>query len=285
MINAALVLEGGSLRSLYTAGVLDIFLENNIEFSCVIGVSAGSLTGANYISKQKRRSAQINILHSGNREYFGISQLLLKRSAFNFDYLFNEPINSLYPYDTKTLYSTNQRFLICATDCETAQPVYFENHSNYKKMTEYLQASSSIPLLTKPTTINDHTYIDGGIADPIGINKAVSEGYSKIVVVLTRNKEFRKTKESLLIRQMLNAKYKNNPKLLSALNNTHNKYNSLQETILEMENNKQIFVIRPQEPVNFSRIEKNPRKLIDLYFKGMQDTENRLDQMKEYLNN
>ena len=115
MKKAALVLEGGGLRTLYTSGVLDIFMEHNIEFECVIGVSAGALNAANYISKQRGRSARINIIHSNDPEYYGLKQFFFKRDAFNFDFLFNNPINILYPYDEEMLINSNQRIYIAAT--------------------------------------------------------------------------------------------------------------------------------------------------------------------------
>lgn len=190
LLNAALVLEGGSLRSLYTAGVLDVFLENNIEFSCIIAVSAGSLTAANYISKQKLRSAKINILHSNKSKYYGIKQFITKKNAFN--YLFNKPINHIYPYDENALLGSKQRFLVTVTDCKTGNPIYFEDKNNYKDLTRALKASSSIPFLADVVNIDGFECLDGGVSDPIGLYKAQKEKYDKIVVVLTREKGFRK---------------------------------------------------------------------------------------------
>lgn len=283
MINAALVLEGGSLRSLYTAGVLDVFIENKIEFSCVIGVSAGALTAANYITKQKYRSAKINILHSNNPHYYGMYQLFTKGNAFNFEYLFHNPINNIYPYDIKALYETKQRFLIGATDCETGKPVYFENKSNYESMIQYLRASSSIPLLADMVKINDRQYLDGGIADPIGITKAIEEKYNKIVVILTRDLNFSRTKEAY-VDFLLKFKYKKYPNLLKTLNEMDSKYNHLKGVVEGMERKGDIFVIRPQKEVKIRRMEKRSLKLIDLYFQGIEDAGSRLEELYSYLN-
>ena len=282
MIEAALVLEGGALRSLYTAGVLDMFMEKNIEFSCVIGVSAGALTAANYISKQKYRSAKINILHSGDPKYYGITQFLTKRNAFNFKYLFHEPINRIYPFDTKALSITKQRFLICATDCNTGKPVYFENTSNYNIMTKFLQASSSIPLLADMVNINGRSYLDGGISEPIGIKKAINEKYSKIVVVLTREYDYDSSKSDIL-QLLFKMKYRHYPNLLKTLSNMSSNYNNLKITIDSMQKNSNLFVIRPNKSITVRRIEKNPRKLVDLYFQGREDAENNIIKMFKYL--
>jgi len=283
MINAALVLEGGSLRSLYTAGVLDVFIENEMEFECVIGVSAGALTGANYIAKHAGRSAKINILHSNDSNYYGLKQLIFKRSAFNFNYIFYSPIKDLYPYNENMLANTKQKFLICATDCETGKAVYFEKY-NYNELVQTLQASSSLPLLSKPVIVDGITCLDGAIADPIGVNKAFSEGYEKVVVVLTRDLEHSNKKVIKMGQRLSRMVYKKYPELIEALNNVANNYNSLIEQIYKMEQENKIFVIRPSREVKVGKMEKDARKLIDLYFHGRDDARGLLKKMFEYLN-
>ena len=282
MINAALVLEGGSLRSLYTSGVLDVFMENEMEFECVIGVSAGALNAANYIAKHAGRSAKINILHSKDPNYYGLKQLIFKRSAFNFNYLFYSPIKDLYPYNENLLINTKQKFLICATNCETGQAVYFEKY-NYNEMIQALQASSSMPLLSKPVLVDGITCLDGAITDPIGVNKAFSEGYEKVVVVLTKDLEHNTKRAMKMATSLCKIFYKKYPKLVAALNNVANNYNSLVEKIYEMEKEDKIFVIRPSREVKIGKMEKNARKLIDLYFHGRDDARELLQGLSEYL--
>ena len=283
MINAALVLEGGSLRSLYTAGVLDVFLENDMEFSCVIGVSAGALTAANYIAKHVGRSAKINILHSNDPNYYGLKQLILKRSAFNFNYIFYSPIKDLYPYNEELLKITKQKFFICATNCETGKAVYFEKH-NYNELVQALQASSSMPLLSKPVIVDGITCLDGAITDPIGVNKAFSEGYEKVVVVLTKDLEHSSKKVIKVANFLCKIFYKRYPELITALNNVSSNYNSLIDKIYKMESENKIFVIRPSSEVKISKIEKDARKLVDLYFRGRDEARGLLQGMLEYLN-
>jgi len=284
MINAALVLEGGALRSIYTSGVLDVFMENNIEFSFVIGVSAGALNAANYIPKHIGRSARINILHSNDSNYYGIKQFLLKGSAFNFNYLFYSPIKDLYPYDENAFINSKQRFLIGATDCETGQTFYFEKH-NYADLVQALQASSSIPLLCKQVIIDNKIYLDGSISEPVGIHKAFSEGFVKQVVILTRQFENNSRTEWTAFPIFLSKiKYKKYPKITKLLYNYSTLYNSLMEEINTMENENKIFVIRPSREVNIKTIEKDARRLIDLYFLGREDALKSLPKMYEYLN-
>jgi len=240
-------------------------MENDIEFSCVIGVSAGALNAANYIAKHIGRSAKINILHSNDSNYFGIKQFLLKGSVFNFSYLFYSPIKELYPYDVNAFMTSRQRFLIGATDCETGKVVYFEKH-NYTELVQALQASSSIPLLCKPVYIDEKIYLDGAISDPIGIHKAFSEGFDKQVVVLTRQYEYIKSKPSNLIKNLYGINYKRYPELINSLNDQFIRYNLLMEEINKMEKENKIYIIRPSREINIKDIERDARKLIDVYF-------------------
>jgi predicted patatin/cPLA2 family phospholipase len=283
VVTAALVLEGGALRSLYTSGVLDVFMENGLEFSGVIGVSAGALNAANYVAKHIGRSAKINIMHSGDSNYFGIKQFLLKGSVFNFDYLFYTPIKDLYPYAEDVLEDSKQRFLIGATDCETGKAVYFEKKT-YIELIQALQASSSIPLLCKPFKVDGVTCLDGAISDPIGVNKAFSEGYNKVVVVLTRHYEYKNKKPSRLVKFLYNIVYKKYPRLIASLDNNYDQYNSLIEEINKMEKEDKIFIIRPSCEKKIKSIEKDARKLTDLYFLGRDDARRLLPQMLEYIN-
>ncbi|MCL2205621.1 MAG: patatin family protein [Treponema sp.] len=281
MIKAALVLEGGSLRTLFTAGVLDVFIENEIEFECIVGVSAGAFNGANYIAKHIERTAKINILHSNDPNYFGIRQLLFKRSAFNFNYIFNSPINDLYPYDKNRLTVSKTNFFVCATDCETGKAVYFQKN-NFHELSLALQASGSMPLFSKPVIVDGITCLDGAISEPVGINKAVAEGYEKIIVVLTRDLKSKK-EVGKITRFLYKAFYKKYPLLLETLNNSADDYNALIETINKLEREKKIFVIRPSREVKISKMEKDARKLTDLYFRGKDDARELMEAMFEYL--
>jgi len=282
MTKAALVLEGGSLRSLYTSGVLDVFMENNIHFECVIGVSAGALNAANYIANHIGRSAKINILHSGDPNYFGVRQFLLHGSIFNFNYLFFEPIKRLYPYNEAALETSKPSFLVGITNCKNGQ-VEYHSKNNYKELVQLLRASSSIPLLCKPVDLNGSLYLDGSIADPIPLHKAFSEGYSKVVVVLTRHTGYISKKHSLIYDIFANIYSKKYPEFIKTIRNRPNHYNSITKEINELENEGKIFVIRPQKEIKVRKTEKDARKLIDLYFQGRDDTRERLTKMQNYL--
>ena len=283
MFKAALVLEGGSMRSLYTSGVLDVFMENNIEFEMVIGVSAGALNAGNYIAKHIGRSARMNILHSSDSNYYGLKQFLLKGSVFNFNYIFYEPMKSKYPYNEKALEFSKQRYLVGATNCATGKVEYFEKYK-YDELCHVLKASSSMPFICKPVDIDGDLYLDGAIADPIPLHKAITEGYEKIVVVLTRDKGYKSKGASMFSKIYCKLNSRKRAEFTKVISDRPKTYNSTIEEIALLEKKKQIFVIRPQRKVTVGRLEKDAKKLIDLYFQGQDDTRKLLNEMYEYIN-
>jgi len=283
-LRAALVLEGGALRSIYTSGVLDVFMENNIQFELIVAVSAGALNAGNYIANHIGRSARINILHSNDHNYYGLRQIIFKRRAFNFEYIFYSPIKDLYPYDYNAFENSKQRLLIGATNIETGEIEFFERDT-YDELVHVLQASSSLPLLSQPVIINESAYLDGAISDPIPISKAFYEGYDKVVVVLTRHSEFRLPPSSRFHRFLFWFHNRRYPKLMETMRNRPQKYNSLIEEINLMEKNNHIFVIRPSRELNIRTLEKDARKLFELYMLGRDDTRDLLTNMKKFIKN
>jgi len=282
MINAALVLEGGSLRTVYSSGVLDVFMENDLEFAGIVGVSAGALNAGNYMAHEIGRSAKINILHSDDPHYFGIWRLITTRSIFNYDYLFYSPMKDTYPYNEQALMNSTKRLFVGATELSSGKIKYFERQ-NYDDLVHVLQASSSIPLLSKPVNINGELYLDGAIADPIGLLKAKAEGYDKIVVVSTRPEGYKKQFVSWFIRTLYGIFYRKYPALRTALNNAPQAYNDIQNKINQLESNGQIFVIKPSRNIKIKHLERDARKLTDLYLLGRDDTLKALPRLREYI--
>lgn len=280
--DAALVLEGGALRSIYEAGVLDVFLEKEIEFPYVIGVSAGALNAGNYISKQIGRSAKVNIDYVDDPRYIGIRHLLKEHSIFNFEFLFGEPTKEWMPYDEEQFLKTQQRYIVGATNCKTGKENYFEKHT-YQKLTEVLRASSTLPILSDISYIDGIPYIDGGVANAIPIDKAIVDGYKKIVVILTRQEGF-KSRPSILINSIYRVYYRKYPHLVKKLCTMAKRYNQRVALINKLEKQGRIFVIRPEKPVRIGKIEKNKIKLNMLYEEGRREALNNIDKMLEYLN-
>lgn len=279
----ALILEGGALRSLFTCGVLDVFMENNIYFPCVCGVSAGAMCAISYLSKQIGRTAKINLDYVNDKRYISINSLIKNKMLFNFDFLFGEITHELVPLDFDTLYNSVQKLFVFTTDCKTGQSVAHEK-GRCKDILTACRASSSMPVLSKPVKIDGHEHLDGGIADPIPFKWALDNGYDKIVLVLTRDIDYRKKEQSSVLKRIYNKSYKNYPELVETMYNIPKHYNELANEIAELEKQGKIFVIRPQEPVKVKRTEKDTQKLQELYEIGRKIGESMIIPMTEYLN-
>lgn len=281
MIKSALVLEGGALRSVYAAGVLDVFMENDIRFEYVVGVSAGALNAGNYISNQIGRSARVNIDYVNDPRYIGIKHWIKEGSIFNFDFLFGAPTKEWMPYDEKAFIQTKQRYIIGATNCLTGKQDFFESH-NYDELTKVLTASSTLPILSKLAYINGTPYIDGGVANAIPFRKAQEDGYDKIVIILTRPKGYY-SKSNSFLNGFFKIYYRKYPKLVKKLYTMANRYNMLLEQIDELEKKKDIFVIQPTTSLRVKRVERNQNKLRLLYLEGKEDARKLLPQMLHYI--
>ena len=281
MGKSVLVLEGGAMRSLYTSGVLDVFMNNNIDIDCTVGVSAGALVGSNYVSNQKGRTANININYCKDSKYIGVGAIKNNKGLIGFDYLFGE-IAKDNPFDEKEFFSTKKRFVTGVTNCITGKTEYFDK--DLKNTYKLLQASSSMPLVSKIVEINGKPYLDGAIDCNVPIDWALDQGYEKIVVVLTRNKEYRKQPLSNKMKKMYNLVYKKYPNLLKTMYDRPNKYNETYDEIEKLERENRIFVFRPKNNVDISRLERDQDKLRDLCEEGIDEAEKQLENLKKYLN-
>lgn len=193
----ALVLEGGALRGLYTAGVLDVFLRNNIKIDTIIGVSAGALFGINYKSKQIGRALRYNLKYAHDKRYMGMYSLITTGDVMNREFCFNKLVNELDPLDFETYKNSDVQFYAVVTNVETGNAEYPEIKDAFEGM-EYLRASGSMPFVSNLVEVNGNKYLDGAISDPIPFKKILDMGYKKIIVVLTRPADF--SKKSLLCR-------------------------------------------------------------------------------------
>lgn len=277
----ALILEGGALRSVYAAGVLDVFMESKIDFEYVIGVSAGALNAGNYISGQIGRSAKVNIDYVRDPRYIGLSHLLKEGSIFNFDFLFGEPTKEWMPYNENALINSQKRYIVGATNCITGEQEFFE-HYTYKELIEVLTASSTLPILSKLAYINGVPYIDGGVSNAIPFKKAREDGYSKLVIILTRPNGYY-SKPSPILNQLYKLYYNKYPELVKKLCTMSDRYNVLLNQINDLKKRKQAFVIQPNTRLKVSRIERNQDKLRLLYLEGKEDARIALSHMLEYI--
>lgn len=282
MVECALVLEGGALRCLFTAGVLDVMMEQEVEASCVIGVSAGALSGVNYLSKQVGRTAKVNIRYMQDKRYFSAQNWLQKKGFFNFDFMFGELSERLLPLDFETFERSKQRLIAVATSCETGEAMYFEK-GVCSDILQAVRASCSIPLMEPVVTVEGTDCVDGGVAMAIPYQKAIQEGYEKIVVVLTRDVTYRKKPNSPAVLRLYDQVFKEYPGLLEKIRTAPERYNEMVEEVLALESQGRIFVIRPETPITISRMEKDKDKLRALYREGRRIGKKQRKALLEYL--
>lgn len=283
MTEGALVLEGGSMRGLFTSGILDVMVEEGIELSYVNGVSAGSMCGMNYIAKQTGRTLKINTEYLHDKRYISFRNMLKNRLVFNFDFLFGELSTDLVPFDFEGFEQSPQRFEAVATRCRTGKPVFFEK-STCSDMNGAIRASSSMPILSKMVTVEGKKYLDGGISLPIAYQRAIDEGYEKVVVILTREQGYRKKPLDGLTKRCYDRYFKPLPELRASLEEVPERYNRMQEEMDQLEAEGKLFIIRPQSPVLVSRVEQDINKIEALYQEGRRVGNEVLPKLKEYLN-
>jgi len=284
MQKVAMVLEGGGMRGLFTTGVLDVLMENNIEVDCIIGVSAGALFGVNYFSKQKGRVLRYNKKYLGDKRYISKSSLLLTGNLVNKNFAYYKITKELDPFDNEKFIKSNKNYYITATDIETGTPTYFKITNVYEQLEEF-RASSAMPFASKIIKINNKKYLDGGISDSIPIDKCLELGYEKIIVILTQPLNYQKNKLDQKQLKKINSKYRKYPNLINTMKNRYIKYNNTIEKINNMEKNKQILVIRPSNIINLPIISKNKDKIQEVYDMGVNDCNILLSNLKEYLKN
>ena len=279
-MKVGLLLEGGAMRCMYTEGVIDVFLENNIKIDGIVGVSAGALFGINYKSKQIGRGLRYSKKYAKNKDYMGLYSYITTGNIMNEDFCFNRIVNELDPLDYETFKNSKVDFYAVVTNLETGKAEYIKIEDlRDKNSLEFLRASGSMPFVSKPVVVNNKKYLDGGIADSIPIDKINNMGFDKIIVVLTRPKEYKKRKSNQIFPKIYYKKY---PKFVEAINNRYIKYNEELEKVERLEKEGRILVIRPSKLVKIKRIEKDANKLQEMYSLGQKDALNLLDKIKNY---
>lgn len=262
---SGLVLEGGGMRGVFTCGVLDNLMDRGIRFPYTIGVSAGACNGLSYMSGQRGRAKYSNIDLLEKYRYIGFKQLLTKRNIMDFDLLFHEFPEKIIPYDYEALARCNERFEMVTTDCHTGRACYYDEKHDPKRIIDIVKASSSLPFVCPISYVDSKPMLDGGIADSIPISRAREQGFDNNVVVLTRNKGYRKPLKPTKIPPFIYADY---PALREAIRNRNTLYNEQISLVEELESRGEITVIRPERPIVVDRMERDTQKLLDLYNEG-----------------
>ncbi|HJF74310.1 MAG TPA: patatin-like phospholipase family protein [Gallibacterium anatis] len=278
-MKVGLVLEGGAMRGLYTAGILDVFLEQDIHVDGIVGVSAGVLFGVNYPSKQKGRALRYNLKYLNDKRYMGLHSLITTGNIVNKDFAFYDlPIN-IDRFDEQAFIDSGIDFYATLTNVDTGQAEYVKLSHIFEQM-EVLRATSAMPFVSRMVEIDGKRYLDGGIADSIPLEKCRQLGYDKIIVILTRPLEYRKKAVNPLLFKLFYAKY---PNLVASLTQRYLNYNQRVEQVIEADKKGEIFVFRPSKTLPIKRIEKDPVKIQAMYDLGVADAHQALADLKHYL--
>ena len=262
---SGLVLEGGGMRGVFTCGVLDNFMDRGIRFPYTIGVSAGACNGLSYMSRQRGRAKYSNIDLLEKYRYIGFRHLLTKRNIMDFKLLFETFPNEIIPYDYEGYACCPERYEMVTTSCETGEACYFEEKQSPSRIIDIVRASSSLPFVCPIAKVDGRPMLDGGIADSIPLLRARELGYDNNVVVVTRNRGYRKADKSAFVPPFFYRKY---PELREAIRNRSRVYNEQLELVERLEDAGELTVIRPNRPIVVDRMERDTSKLLDLYNEG-----------------
>ena len=281
-LKKGLILEGGAMRGMFTAGVIDVMMENGIDFDGAIGVSAGAAFGCNYKSKQVGRVIRYNMKYCADRRYSGIGSLIKTGNIFSTDFAYGEVPLKFDVFDFETYQSNPMEFYVVCTDIETGKAVYHNYGGKDDHCFDWIRASASMPIVSQIVDIDGRKLLDGGIADSIPVKYFEELGYRKNVVVLTQPENYQKKKNRLM--PLIRLKYRRYPKLVETMANRHLVYNAALDYIKDRERQGALFVIRPKEKLKIGKVEKNPDKLKEVYDIGRETAAAQIQAIKDFLN-
>lgn len=278
-MKTGLVLEGGGMRGMYTAGVLDVFMENGITFDGVIGVSAGAITGCSYVSGQIGRTIRYNMKYCRDKRMMSFYSLFTTGDLVGTKFCYHDIPKYLDPFDNESFMKSSTHFYVTCTNLETGEPEYIRLQ-DLEAQIDYMRASASMPYVSHTIEQDGKKLLDGGCSDSIPIKKFMEMGYNKNVVVLTRPAEYRKSPEKTALAPLFYRKY---PNFIQTLKNRATTYNQTVETIQTLEQERKIFVIRPETPLEIGRMSHDPEEIHRAYQRGRDDAKNHLSAMKSWL--
>jgi predicted patatin/cPLA2 family phospholipase len=283
--NVGLVLEGGGMRAAYTGGVLDAFLDEGVRLPYVIGVSAGANAGSDYVASQRERNHRVFVELAADPRYAGFANLLRERSWFGMRFLFETLPDELAPFHYDEFRRAAQTLVVAVTDCATGRPVYYRQHDYDGRwfVRTVQRASSSLPVLSPPVMIEGRRCLDGGVSDPLPLDRSIADGNLRNVVVLTRNAGYRKEQQPSWLGPLAALALPRYPLLRRAMRERHLKYNSSLDRLAALEQAGQAFVLRPLRPLVVDRLERDVAALDALYRQGYKETLGRMAELKAWL--
>lgn len=282
MYQAGLVLEGGGMKGMYTAGVLEFFLDKGIEFSSCYGVSAGACHMCSYLSKQKKRGYQVAVDYLGQKTYCSVESLIKTGDLFGADMCYGLIPEYLNPYDYDAFENYQGKAYAVVTNIKTGKAEYMPLEDMHRDIAA-VRASSSLPLVSRNVRIGDGLYLDGGISDSIPVRRSIKDGNRKNVVVMTKEEGYVREPADLAQLAMIKARYIRYPKVYELMRERHITYNTTVQYIEEMQSKNKIFVLRPKHKSDVGRVEKDIAKLDALYEEGYRDAESCYEALIEYL--
>jgi predicted patatin/cPLA2 family phospholipase len=278
-----LILEGGAMRGMFTAGVLDVLMENGIEFDGAIGVSAGATFGCNIKSRQPGRAIRYNKRYSHDWRYCSLRSLLTTGDLYGADFCYNVLPHQLDIFDLDTYRANPMEFWVVASDCETGKPVYKRLDTCDERDLAWMRASASMPLASRIVEVDGYHLLDGGMTDSIPLDYFESIGYNRNVVVLTQPTTYRKGPNRLMwLMRLFLRRY---PMIIKAMRDRHIEYNRTTATIRERAARGEVFVICPDKPLNISRTSKNPDEMQRVYDEGRRIALAQIDEIRRFLGN
>lgn len=279
-MKTGLVLEGGAMRGLFSVGVTDVMMENNIEYDGIIGVSAGAAFGCNYKSKQNGRAIRYNLKYCRDKRYFSLRSLITTGDLFGADFCYHELPEKLDVFDKEAFDSNPTEFYIVCTDVITGKPVYKRCDTVDYDCLEWVRASASMPLASRIVEVGGYKLLDGGISDSIPLKYFESLGYNKNIVILTQPKGYVKKKNSFM--PAVKIALRKYPNIVNAIENRHIMYNNTTKYIFDKAEKGEILVICPDEPLPIGHTERNPEILKKVYEAGRRKAYNMLDEIKTF---
>ena len=275
-----LIMEGGAMRGMFTCGVIDVLMEHNVRFDGAAGISAGAVFGCNYKSRQIGRGIRYNKRYCNDSRYCSIRSLLLTGDLYNVDFCYRQIPDHLDPFDRQTFQNDPTAFYVGATDVKTGETVYHQCTDGGERDIKWFQGSASMPLVSKPVSVDGYSLLDGGITDAVPYRYMESIGYQRNLIILTQPDGYRKKPIPALMKGLL----RSHPAIADAMAVRHEMYNRQMEEIKTREENGTSFVIRPPEPLGISRTEHKSAELERVYQMGRREAEAALPRLKNFLN-
>ena len=279
-MKTGLVLEGGAMRGIYTAGVLDVFMEENIQVDGIAGVSAGAIHGASYVSAQPGRNLRYHKKYCRDERFMSVRSWLRTGDIVGYEFCYDIIPYYLDPFDFKQFAVSKTEFFACATNIETGAAEMLSSRVE-KELLANIHASASLPVFSRIVEIGDRKYLDGGIGDSIPWEAFKRIGFNRQIVVLTRPKGYRKKRDKLM--PIIRIKYRKYPKFIEACKRRYQVYNETVKRLEAAEKSGEIILIRPSRKIRIKRTEKNPKVVQAQYDLGRQDALKQLDAVREYL--